>query len=509
MKPPLRVLIVEDSEFDAQMMATLIRKSGYDVTSERVETSTALHAALTGKKWDVILSDYNLPEFSAPEALKIVQASEIDIPFIIISGGIGEATAVEAMKAGANDYLMKGNLSRLAPVVERELREAANRAERREAREALRESELRYRLLWETSPDAVILMDPDSQIHFANPAVEGVFGYKPEEVIGGNLSMLQPESLRGAHSAGISRYLRTGEKKLNWRATETLGRRKDGTEIAIEVSFSDMVLHGQRRFVGFIRDITERKKAEKELRENQEQFAVARDIQQRLFPKSAPVIPGFDIAGVTFPADSTGGDYFDFLPMLHERFGFIVADVAGHGIGPALLMAETRAYLRTLAGNREDVGEILTRANGILAEDVGHERFVTLFLGRLDPKTLAFFYANAGHPTCYVLGADGAVKEELKRTSVPLGIMPDTRYRGDAFVLLAPGDCVLLLTDGIEESTAPDNSFFGIERALNVIRTQRERPAKEILEALYQAVRDFSGNTPQLDDVTAILIKVL
>src|ERR1041385_901117 len=106
MKPTLRVLIVEDSEFDAQMITSLVRKSGYEVVSERVETSDTMEKSLREKKWDIILSDYNLPSFSAPEALKIVQSSGLDLPFIIISGGIGEATAVAAMNAGAHDYLM-------------------------------------------------------------------------------------------------------------------------------------------------------------------------------------------------------------------------------------------------------------------------------------------------------------------------------------------------------------------------------------------------------------------
>src|SRR5207248_4420806 len=256
--------------------------------SERVESETAVRAALATKSWDIILADYNLPEFDALAALRILQDSNLDLPFIIVSGGIGEDIAVSAMKAGAHDYLMKGNLSRLMPAVERELREAANRAGQREAKNALQESELRYRLLWETSPDAVILMDTESRIHFANPAVKEVFGYAPEEIIGQTLMLLQPDRLRGLHAIGIKRYLQTGLKKLNWRATETVGRRKDGVEIPIEVSFSDMDLNGERRFVGFIRDVTERKRAERELRQNQEQFRVAREIQQRLFPKSAP-----------------------------------------------------------------------------------------------------------------------------------------------------------------------------------------------------------------------------
>lgn len=507
-KVPLRVLIVEDSEFDAQMIVSILRKGGYNVSFERVETADQLRKALHDSAWDMILADYNLPEFNAPAALKILQETGLDLPFIIVSGGIGEDIAVSAMKAGAHDYLMKGNLNRLVPAVERELREAANRASQREAKRALQESELRYRLLWETSPDAVILMDPLGTIHFANPAVKEVFGYSPEELTGKNLSMLQPERLSAGHHTGVARYLQTGLRRVNWRATETLARRKDGVEMPIEVSFSDMVLNGERRFVGFVRDITERKRAEKELRENKEQFRVAREIQQRLFPKSPPLLPGFDIAGATYPAEATGGDYFDYLTMLGDRLGIVVGDVTGHGVGPALLMAETRAYLRILAGRREDPGEILTRANSVLAEDVGNERFVTLFLARLDPGTRTFSYASAGHPSGYILGPGGEIKTMLPRTGVPLGIRADTSYGSSPEIALLPGELVLLTTDGIEETMSPDNTLFGVERVLEVLRANRAKSSAEIIRNLYQAVRDFSRNSPQTDDVTAIVIKV-
>jgi sigma-B regulation protein RsbU (phosphoserine phosphatase) len=289
---------------------------------------------------------------------------------------------------------------------------------------------------------------------------------------------------------------------------ETVGLRKDGTEIPVEVSFSDMVLQGERRFVGFIRDITERKRTERELRENHEQFQVAREIQQRLFPKSAPACPGFDISGSTFPAEATGGDYFDYLPMVHERLGVVVGDVTGHGVGPALLMAETRAYLRVLAGRREDVGEILTRANGILAEDVGSERFITLFLGRIDPQSRKFMYASAGHPAGYLLDAQGHVKKTLKRTGIPLGMKPDTQFTAAPEISLSSGDLILLLTDGIEETSAPDGSLFGLERILDTVRANREQPARQIVQTLYETVRAFANQAPQLDDITAIVIKV-
>jgi sigma-B regulation protein RsbU (phosphoserine phosphatase) len=507
-RTPLRVLIVEDSELDARMLDNMLQQGGYEPVSVRVETGAEMRRALAEQKWDIVLSDFNLPQFSAPEALRILQESGLDLPFIIVSGGIGEDQAVAAMKAGAHDYLMKGNLARLVPAVERELRDAAVRTARRQAEDSVRDSELRYRLLWETCSDAVILIDTESQIHFVNPAVKEVFGYSPEEVIGQKLAVLQPESLRAAHRAGIERYLQTGVKKLNWRATETIGRRKDGSEFPIEVSFSDMVLLGKRWFVGFVRDITGRKRAERELRENHEQFRVAREIQQRLFPKSAPDMKGLDIAGATYSAEATGGDYFDYLPMLNGCLGIVLADVTGHGVGPALLMAETRAYLRLLARNREDVGEILTRANRVLAEDVDFERFVTLIIAKLDPAARTLVFANAGHPSGYIIDAAGRVKASLKRTGVPLGIQPDTQYAAAREITLAPGDILLCVTDGIEEAISPENELFGIDRILAVLRLHTGKPAGEIVDALYRSVRTFAGNQPQVDDITVVVVKV-
>ena len=189
MRKSLRVLIIEDSEFDARVMTSVLRQGGYDVVSQRVESGTALRDALGKQDWDVILSDYNLPEFQAPEALEILKGTGIDIPFIIISGGIGEDVAVSAMKAGAHDYLMKGQLARLVVAVEREMREAQTRRGRHEVEAALKESELRNRLLWENSSDAVLLMDASGVIHFAKvslpPGSKSLSMFPPTRSAGG------------------------------------------------------------------------------------------------------------------------------------------------------------------------------------------------------------------------------------------------------------------------------------------------------------------------------------
>src|SRR5687768_567896 len=239
MGQPLRVLLIEDSDFDATLLVRMLGKGGYDLKHERVETAGQLEKALE-REWDLVIADYNLPQFSAPDALEIVKKTGRDIPFIIVSGAIGETTAVSAMKAGAHDYLMKGNLTRLLPVIDRELREAQNREGKRQAKEALSESELRYRLLWETATDAVVLFDETGRIHFANPAVEEIFGYKPSELVGRDVFMLQPETTHWSSKGGIKRYLKTATPGRKWRARETIGMKRSGAEFPVEAAYSNI-----------------------------------------------------------------------------------------------------------------------------------------------------------------------------------------------------------------------------------------------------------------------------
>ena len=138
---PLRLLLVEDSADDADLILHELRRAGYDPTYQRVQTAAELKAALAQRPWDLVIADYVLPHFSAPAALTLVKESELDLPFIVVSGAIGEETAVQAMRAGARDYIMKDNLARLAPAIVRELHEAGARRERRQLEEQLRQAQ--------------------------------------------------------------------------------------------------------------------------------------------------------------------------------------------------------------------------------------------------------------------------------------------------------------------------------------------------------------------------------
>jgi len=182
---PLRVLIVEDSEDDALLLLRELRRGGYEPIHERVDTPEAMRQALEERgPWDVVLSDWRMPRFEAPEALAMFHATGSEAPFIIVSGKVGEELAVEGMKAGAHDYVMKDNLTRLCPTVERGLEEAQARRERERAEKSLKESEERYRRLVELSPDAIIV-HRGGEVLFVNSAGAEFFGVaSPEELIG-------------------------------------------------------------------------------------------------------------------------------------------------------------------------------------------------------------------------------------------------------------------------------------------------------------------------------------
>ncbi len=494
---PLQVLIVEDSELDARVLVGHLRQGGYQPQWLRVASAVGMQEALRSSRWDAILCDHSMPGFSAPEALRLLQETGLDIPFLIVSAGIGEDVAVAAMKAGANDFLIKGDLARLVPAVEREIREAGIRLARRTAENSLRENELRYRLVWENSADAVLLLDANGDIRFANPAVQTVFGWDPHELVGRPLDSLRDTRLPGPHWWSDRQILRG----------ESVGCRRDGTTVAVDIALSELRLNDLQLVAAFIRDITARKAAESELQKNREEFAAAREIQQRLFPRRFPQVTGFEFAGVSQPAEAAGGDYFDFIPYDDGCLGIVVADVSGHGLGPALVMAEARTCLRILARTEPDPAKVLTAANRILAEDLDNCRYITLLLVRLDPVRRRLRFASAGHPPGWILDASGQLKKELRRTGPALGQRREFLFTNGPDIELADGDIGVFLTDGILEA-ANGSDAFGRERVLALIHSNRGIPAGAIVGKLADAARAYSVPEPQADDLTAVVMKV-
>jgi serine phosphatase RsbU (regulator of sigma subunit) len=248
-----------------------------------------------------------------------------------------------------------------------------------------------------------------------------------------------------------------------------------------------------------------RRRLESSLEATRAQLDVARQIQQRLCPQQVPQLPGFDLAGMWYPAEATCGDFFDFFPMRDGSVGILVGDVCGHGLGPALLAAETRAYVRALALACDDVGEVLATTNRLLTGDLDDGRFVTLFFAKLSLTARTFVYASAGQ-RAYRITPDTIA--QLDSTSPPLGIMPELPQAPNVELTLGPNELVLIPTDGMLEATSQDRELFGASRVLDLVARSRRDPAEKIVELVYDEVRRFTHNAAQDDDVTAVLLKV-
>jgi PAS domain S-box-containing protein len=355
----------------------------------------------------------------------------------------------------------------------------------------------------EQTADTVVITDPSGRIEYVNPAFEATTGYSRAEALGARPSLLKS----GAHPPEFyARMWKTVSEGRVFRGTLT-NRKKDGQLFLFEQTITPM--RGPdgtiTRLVSVAKDVTEQRKAAR----REGTLLLARSIQQRFYPTDQPRVPGFDIAGAAFVADEVGGDYFDFIPMPDDQVGIVIADVSGHGIDSALLMAEARAVLRSTVQAMSDPGEVLTVVNRVVARDMDDNRFTTMLLARLDPFTRTVTYASAGHYPGYVLDQSGAVKAELQATGLPLGPFAAAREILSEHLTLEPGDVLVLVTDGVSESEAPDGSFFEMARALEVMQSCLDRRATEIVGRLYSATRTFADGVPQNDDITIVVCKAL
>lgn len=365
-----------------------------------------------------------------------------------------------------------------------------------------------FRALVECAPDAIVVTDARGRIVHVNRRTEDLFGYDRAELLGRTVEILVPDRLRDRHASRRLELAASGGGRAMGDRADLFCRRKDGREFPAEISLAPIGDAGGALTYASIRDVSELRRAQARDLDNQVQQRASQRIQQRLLPGGPPALAGFDIAGASHPSAMAGGDLFDFVPWGDGSLGLAVGDASGHGIAAALVMASAHAYLRVLATADIDAGEVLGRANALIARETEDTRFVTLLLVRLDPQTGSFTYAGAGHPTGYLLDDSGAIKAQLASTSLPLGVEADERFPTLGPLSVAPGDLLLLVTDGLLEALSPDDRPFGVAGVLDLVRANRHRPAAEIVDILYRAVLAFSGRDAPQDDVTIVIVKV-
>lgn len=371
------ILLVEDSPTTTEMVKWWLEEGLSDpfrVTA--VDTLAGGLAALTENQIDLIVLDLNLPDCEGLETFRQFHAQAPEIPIVIMSGERDEQVVLEAVRLGAQDYIVKGSFDGVNPLT---------------------------------------------------------------------------------------------------------------------------------RPVLFAIERTRRQQSERNLQRANAQLAVANTIQQQMLPTTAPTIAGFEVAGRCDPAESVAGDYFDFYPIAEHKWGVLIGDVSGHGLGPALHMISTRGALRALMDAFRDTGTITTRANAVVHRDTQFGRFVTLMFVILDTRSRAIQFSSAGHPG-YLFDANGDLTSRLVSTQPPLGLVADMKYE-DYRTTIGRGGVVLLCTDGITEAESPDRSLFGEERLFEVIKTHIKRPASEIVNEVFEAVRAYRRSDVPTDDLTVVIVK--
>lgn len=272
---PLHVLLVEDSRDDADMLLLEMRAAGLDVDSKRVDTEPAMRKAMKDRKWDIVISDFNLPRFSAREALAVLREADADIPFVIVSGCIDEEIAIAMMKQGASDFVMKDRLARLAPVIERELQDATLRREHRQAQEALRVSEKLLKEITSSLGEGIYVLNEGGKLIFMNPEAERLLGWTESELLGQSVhTVIHPKYPDGTplpeSECGVLGVLRDGNV---YRTDNEVFVRKDGSLIPVSY-ISTAIMEGGKTTaaVTAFQDISQRKQAERDLLESRRQL---------------------------------------------------------------------------------------------------------------------------------------------------------------------------------------------------------------------------------------------
>lgn len=353
----------------------------------------------------------------------------------------------------------------------------------------------------EQTADAVFITDRSAVIEYVNPAFEQMTGYPREEVLGKTPRVFKSGKMPTEY------YYQLWKSVLEGKVfrTQTTNRKRNGELFIVEQTITPMKDDSGKvtHFVSVLKDMTDRI----HLQEEEAERRLAGIVQKQLFPSHPPQVEGYDIAGAVFPANVTSGDYYDYIQMPENTTGFVVADVCDHGMGSALIMAEVRAYLRSLIRYESDLQRLLGELNTQLQPDLADSNFITLFMARLDPLQHSLEYANAGNWPAHILDRNGKIIKELRNDGYPIGLFPNLKLRKTEPISLEPGNIVLFLTDGIPDASNAQGQVFGLRRILNIIRRHPQASAQELVDQVRQTVVTFMGTAKQDDDQTIIICK--
>lgn len=385
-------------------------------------------------------------------------------------------------------------------------------AERRRAEDALRESEERYRAVFQTALDPLVVMDAQGRILAWNRQATRTFGWEADEILGRGFDTLFDP---GRPRVGTSTWQRlAGPQGITAQRLELNAMHRDGTPLPVEVAVSPAHLQSRQIVCAFIRDLSERQaahEAREKLLAMESELEVARTIQQTILPRADDGITGraeFSIHAEMIPAREVGGDFFDYFMVDDQMLGVVVGDVSGKGVPAAILMAAGRAMLRSAAMRGVSPADALSHVNNLLEESTSPQMFVSAFYGVIDLRSGLIEYCSAGHESPVVLHADGTTDRLAASKGMALGVLRDEAY-ANAAVRLGHGDTVFLYTDGVTEAMDQQRGMFGEERLLQTLAALAGTTGspRDLVGALLDAVHAFTGGAAQSDDITTLAVR--
>ncbi len=484
-----RLLLIEDNPDDVVFLAELLSQSpGFPHSLVTAETLADGQNRLAEGDIDMLLLDLSLPDSFGLKTLESTLQHSPGVPILIMTGNDEVETGEEAVRKGAQDYLVKGKLTE--ELLTRTIRHAL---QRHQAQQELLRRENDVRLLTDQLPAVLWTTDRDLKITSSLGAGLMRLNLLPNQVAG--MTIAEYFEVQQEHDPALLAHLEALQGRSVSFETKVRGRTQQAHVEPWRPGGGPVA-----GVIGVALDVTERRQIEEEM-------LIARHIQQSLLPNKAPVIPGWDIAGVAKPAEACSGDFFDFIPLPEGQLAAIVGDVSGHGFGPAILTASAHSYLHALTRTEKNLDTVLSITNELLIDDSPPEQYLTMFFMRIDPAKNTVEYVGAGHPPGFLLNAQGGVRKQLDSRCSPLGWFRGTIYHLSDPIPIEVGDIIFMQTDGIPESMSKQKEFFSEERVLDCLKRYRDHSAKEILQLLLDEVRSFVSPGKQRDDMTAVVIK--
>jgi PAS domain S-box-containing protein len=528
----MRTLLVQAGDARRQALCQLLQGRGHAVVCCE-EPGPAL-AAFTAAPFELVIVDLSLPQIDFGAFCRRLR----DAPrgawclVLVISASDRRSAIDEAIRSGADDYLVRTEDPELLGI---RLTIAERRVEEHVARwrmiSDLTESEARFRDLLETAPDAICRIDTDGLIRLINGHAERMTGYRRDELIGQPVELLVPEALRAGHVEHRRRFAeRPSTRPMGTGANLSL-RRKDGSELPVDICLGHHRANGQEYTIAAVRDITERRRLEDELRLAKEaaehayermrrDLEAAARLQRALLPATLPAVPGVHFAWEYHPCAGLAGDGLNVFRLDEDHLGLYLLDVSGHGVAAALLSV-TLARLLSPALSQSTLlrvrqpdrpgyhlippAEVAHQLNQWFLANPAGEQYFTLLYGVLEVRGRCLRFVSAGHPGLVHVRADSG-PELLRLSGYPIGCVEGADYEETALQLRA-GDRLFLYSDGLTDSFSPSGEPFGQARLQRAIGAAEEETLQDCTRRVLREVLQWAGDASQ-DDLSVLALAI-